>query len=102
MVPVEVVLSPQLMVALNALAGSIPLAWVKVATVILLLFFEVTVFGDPDTMIAGSFTAVLAVTLLLLELLSAEVAVTEATLVSDPSSVAWAVTVSVTVVPLAM
>ena len=31
MVPVEVVPSPQLMVAMKALAGSTPLAWVKVA-----------------------------------------------------------------------
>ena len=47
-----------------------------------------------DTTMAGSATAVLAVALLLAELGSAEVAVTEAELVRVPSSIAWAVTVS--------
>ena len=99
--PVEVLPSPQLMVAVKALAGSTPLAWVNVATVKLLRFFEVVVIG-ADTTMAGSATEVLAVALLLAELGSAEVAVTEAELVRVPSSIAWAVTVSVTVPPTAI
>jgi hypothetical protein len=58
-VPVEVELSPQLIVATNALAGSTPLACVNVATVTLFWFLPLNVIG-PETTIAGSATAVVA------------------------------------------
>ena len=63
MVPVDVVPSPQLMVATKALAGSTPLAWVKVATVILVTWLVLTLMG-ADTLMAGSATVVLALALL--------------------------------------
>ena len=72
-VPVEVVPSPQLIVAVKLLGGSTPLAWVNVATVKLVSF--VLSRGDgPDTTMAGSATVVLAEALLLAVFGSAEVA----------------------------
>src|SRR5262249_37408708 len=95
MVPVEVLPSPQLIVAVNALAGSTPLAWVNVATVKLVSRFGVVVIG-PDTMMAASATVVVAEALLLVESGSDALVMTEAELVRLPSSVAWAVIVMVT------
>src|SRR5947207_12911013 len=89
------------MIALKALADSTPLAWVKVATVTLFSLFEFAVMG-ADTTMAGSATEVLAAALLLAELGSAALLVTEAELVRLPSSSAWAVTVSVAWAPLRM
>src|SRR5262249_26892168 len=88
------------MVALKALAGSTPLAWVNVATWPLndLSFVEM----GPETTIAGSATDVVADALLFAELGSAELALTVATLLAAPSSTAWAVTVAVTVAPAVM
>src|SRR5438309_11938792 len=86
------------MVSVKALAGSTPLAWVNVATVALLRPFVVVVIGAETTM-AGSATDVLATALLLAAMGSAEVAVTEAELVRGPSSSAWALTVTVALLP---
>src|SRR5262249_8400389 len=99
MVPVEVVPSPQLMVALNALVGSTPLAWVKVATW-KLVSVRVFVRIGAETTMGGSENIVVALPLLLAEFGSGLVPVTEATSLVLPSSIAWAVTVAVTV-PLA-
>ena len=53
MVPAEVLPSPQLIVAVKALAGSTPLAWVKVATWKLVSFWDFVRMA-PETLIAGS------------------------------------------------
>src|SRR5262249_7386053 len=98
MVPADVRPSPQLMVAVKALAGSTPLACVKVATVRLLGRLAVVVIG-ADTTMAGSATVVLAVALLLAEFGSDALVVAEAELVTVPSSVACAVIVMVTGLP---
>src|SRR5260370_40900318 len=63
MVPVEVVPSPQLMVAVKALAGSTPLAWVKVATWKLVKVWDF-VRTAPETLIGGSANDVVALALL--------------------------------------
>ncbi len=77
MLPVEVVPSPQSIVAMKSLAGSTPLAWVNVATCTLLWFLPLTVIG-PETTIGGSATAVVTTPVLLTRLLSDRLLVTEA------------------------
>src|SRR6266567_3325836 len=89
------------MVALKALAGSTPLAWVKVAT---WEFVSVTLPFTrmaPETLMAGSANAVDAKALLLAVLGSALLLVTEAVSLALPSSIARAVTDAVTVPPAA-
>src|SRR4051794_14002357 len=98
MVPAEVLPSPQLIVAVNSLAGSTPLAWVKLATLRLFTFFDVVVMG-ADMTIGGSGTVVLAVALLFDGVGSAEVAVTEAVVLTEGSSVTLTVTVKFAVPP---
>ena len=71
MVPAEVVPSPQLMVALKSLASSTPLACVKVATWKLVSVWDFVVFA-PETLIAGSANAVVALAVLLTVLESGE------------------------------
>src|SRR4051794_30425828 len=99
MVPAELFPSPQLIVAENAPAGSRPLACVKVAVVSWEMFFWVAVVGLPEMTMGASATGVVAELQLFAEFGSAELALTEAESVSEPSSVAWAVTVTVTAVP---
>src|SRR5205809_5345947 len=93
--------SPQLMVALKALAGSTALAWVKVATTkfVTVWFF---VLIAPETTIAGSANEVVALALLLAELGSGLLLVTDAVSLTLPSSTAWAVTEAVALPPEAM
>jgi hypothetical protein len=86
------------MVALKAPTGSTPLAWVKVATVMLFGVRLLVTMGAETTM-AGSETDVLALALLL-PVFVAEV-VTDDESVRVPSSMVCAVTVTVTVGPLA-
>src|SRR5262249_4857045 len=100
MVPAEVVPSPQLMVALNALAGSTPLAWVKVATW-KFVSVRLRVRIGAETLIAGSANIVVWLELLLPLLGSGLLLVAEAESLVLPSSIAWAVTVAVTVPPAA-
>jgi hypothetical protein len=87
MVPVVVVLSPQLMVAVKALVGSTPLAWVKVATWKLVNVCDLAVM-EPETLIAGSLNVVVALAVLLAELGSGLLLLTEAVslLPTPPSS----------------
>src|SRR5712692_9468535 len=98
MEPAEVVPSPQLIVAVKALAGSTPLAWVKVATWTLVNVRDLVVTA-PETLIAGSAKDVVALALLFAELGSGLLLLTRAALVALPSSMAWAVTDAVTVPP---
>src|SRR5438270_6890618 len=100
MAPAEVVPSPQLMVARKALAGSTPPAWVKVATWTL-LGDVLLVVTAPETLIAGSANDVAALALLLAVLGSGLLVLADTALPVLPSSVAWAVTVAVTVPPAA-
>ena len=93
-VPAEVVPSPQLIVAANALTGSTPLAWVKLATWKLVNVCALVRMG-PETLIAGSANDVVALALLLAVLGSALLLVTEVESVALPSSIAWAVTEAV-------
>src|SRR5438045_1835180 len=86
------------MVAVKALAGSTPLAWVKVATARFVTFFAELII-DPDTTIEGSATAVVAEALLLAELGSPALLVTEAELTRLPSSSALPVIVNVALPP---
>src|SRR5262245_33111851 len=101
MVPCEVVPSPQLMVAAKALGGSSPLAWVKVAVVELVRVRD-HVLMAPETLISGSAIDVVLLALLLPELGSGLLVLTEALSLALPSSIAWAVTDAVTVPPGAM
>ena len=78
MVPGEVVPSPQLMVAMKALAGSTPLAWVKVATWKLVSVLAFVRDRRPETTIAGSANDVVALALLLAVLGSGVLLLTEA------------------------
>src|ERR1041385_5862440 len=101
MAPTEVVPSPQLMVAVKALAGSTPPAWVKVATwtlVSVLVFVRMA----PETTIGGSANDVVALALLFAELGSGLLLLIEAASLALPSSTAWLVTDAVTVPPEAM
>lgn len=97
-VPVEVLPSPQLMVAVKAPVGSTPLAWVNVATARLLGFFDVVVMAGDTTMGAMA-TEVVAVALLFAGTGSADVALTDAEFARVPYSVAVAVIVKVTAAP---
>src|SRR6516165_4882826 len=101
MVPFEVLPSPQLMVAEKLPVGSTALAWVKVATWKFVSVWLDVVMG-AETVIAGSANDVLADALLFDVLASWVVAVTEAVSLLLPSSVAWPLTVAVTVAPEAM
>src|SRR4051812_20678616 len=101
MVPAEDVPSPQLMVAAKALGDSTPLAWVKVATW-KLVSVRCFVRTAPETLIGGSANAVVTLALLLAEVGSGLVLLTEAASLLLPSSTAWAVTEAVTVPPEAM
>src|SRR5690242_18666860 len=83
------------MVAMKAPAGSIPFAWVKVATWALVSEREFVRSGD-ETEIVGSAMVVDAPALLLPELASGLVVDAVALFVVGPSSVVWAVTVAVT------
>src|ERR1700732_3368761 len=87
------------MMARKALAGSTPLAWVKVATWTLVSVREFVRIA-PETLIAGSANTVVALALLLAGLGSGLLLLTLAMSLALPSSVAWAVTDAVTV-PLA-
>ena len=100
-VPAEVVPSPQLIVAEKALVGSTPLAWVNVA-VWKLVNVLLLVRMEPETLILGSANEVVALALLLPVLGSGLVLVTEATSLVLPSSMAWAVTDAVALLPAAM
>src|SRR5579883_415521 len=100
MEPGEVVPSPQLMVATKALAGSTPLAWVKVA-VWKLVSVRDRVRMAPETEMAGSVNVVVAPALLLAVLGSGLVLVTETLFAPLPSSTTWPVTDAVTVPPAA-
>jgi hypothetical protein len=86
------------MVAVKALTGSTPLAWVKVAT--WKLFSDCDfVRTAPETLIAGSANDVVALALLLFGLGSELLLLTEAVSLVLPSSMARAVTDAVTVPP---
>src|SRR4051812_8307070 len=101
MVPVEVLPSPQLMVAVKAPAGSTPLACVKVATWPENVACGVDVFHwvAAETTIAGSRNDVGTLALLLAELESGVLLLTEAVSLVLLSSMAWAVTDAVTLPP---
>src|SRR4051794_35147755 len=88
------------MTATNALVGSTPLAWVNVATEKLVRLRDDVVTG-ADTVIGGSATAVVTAALLLPVPGSLVLLVTDDVTVRFPSSVDWAVTVTVAVPPLA-
>src|SRR5947209_17791249 len=98
MVPVDVVPSPQLIVAMNSLGDSMAPAWVNVATWPLNVRFLVVTAAE--TMMAGSANALVALPLLLAVLGSVVALETEAVSLELPSSITWAVTVPVAV-PLA-
>src|SRR5260370_32435527 len=99
MVPVHVVASRQLMVAMKALGGSTPLPWVNVATATLFTFLPVMAVG-PDTTIGASATAVVVLALLFAVLGSGMLLVTEPLSLRLPSSVDRAATVKLAVPPL--